>query len=65
LEWKKLFFGHTMALELSKQAYALCREQDASGLRAFLEAHSADIDEQESPESPECLQVLLETSGQM
>jgi ankyrin repeat protein len=33
-----------MALELSKQAYALCGEQDASGLRAFLEAHSGDID---------------------
>jgi hypothetical protein len=44
LKWSKLFFGHTMALELSKQAYVLCREQDASGLRAFLEEHSADID---------------------
>jgi ankyrin repeat protein len=33
-----------MALELSKQAYALCSEKDASGLRAFLEEHSADID---------------------
>jgi hypothetical protein len=33
-----------MALELSKQAYELCREQDASGLQAFLSAHAADID---------------------
>jgi hypothetical protein len=31
--------GHEMALELSKQAFELCREQDAPGLRAFLEAH--------------------------
>jgi hypothetical protein len=44
LEWKKLLFGHTMALDLLKQAYALCREQDASGLEAYLEEHSADID---------------------
>jgi hypothetical protein len=43
LEWKKLSFGHTMALELSEQAYALCRELDASRLQEFLEAHSADI----------------------
>jgi hypothetical protein len=28
-----------MALELSKQAFELCREQDAPGLRAFLEEH--------------------------
>jgi hypothetical protein len=42
LEWETICFGHTM--ELSKQAYALCREQDVSGLRAFLEEHAADID---------------------
>jgi hypothetical protein len=24
LEWKELLFGHTMALELSQQAYVLC-----------------------------------------
>jgi ankyrin repeat protein len=28
-----------MALELSKQAYELCRNEDAPGLRSFLEAH--------------------------
>jgi ankyrin repeat protein len=31
-------------MELSKQAYELCRVQNAQGLRAFLETHSADID---------------------
>jgi hypothetical protein len=30
-------------MDLSKQAYELCREQDALGLRAFLEAHP-DVD---------------------
>jgi ankyrin repeat protein len=30
---------YEMSLELSKQAYELCREQDAPGLRAFLEEH--------------------------
>jgi ankyrin repeat protein len=44
VEWRKHFSELTMALELSKQAYSLCRDQNASGLRAFLEEHGADID---------------------
>jgi hypothetical protein len=44
LEWKKLLFGHAMALELLQQVYALCRDQDASVKQAFPEAHSANID---------------------
>jgi ankyrin repeat protein len=56
-----------MALELSQQAYSLCCEQNASGLRAFLVIGMVP-----SPftfnimglaahhESPECLQVLLD-----
>jgi hypothetical protein len=32
-----------MALELSKQAYEICRGEDAPGLRAFLEEHP-DVD---------------------
>jgi hypothetical protein len=34
---------YEMALELSKQAFELCREQDAPGLRAFLEEYP-DVD---------------------
>jgi ankyrin repeat protein len=30
--------------KMSKQAYELCKKQDTSGLRAFLETHSSDID---------------------
>jgi ankyrin repeat protein len=37
-QWE-VVLGHDMALELSKQAYELCRDRDAPGLRAFLEAH--------------------------
>jgi ankyrin repeat protein len=65
-----------MALELSEQAYELCREQDAPGLRAFLEEHP-DVDVllhekvggglkrdivglAAGHTSPRCLQVLLD-----